>query len=155
LSGEKPATESRFYTIDTVGGMEERVAILLYERARSMGLDVRSIVVPLNAKGYIIVEVGNPADFYHLIRGVRYIKKRRPVVLSKEEAIKAVKPQVEAPKLKKNQTVEIIGGPFKGMKAVVVEVLESRGEVNLTLVESGFRMMVTIPLEHVRPLKEE
>jgi transcriptional antiterminator NusG len=91
-----------------------------------MGLDVRSIVVPVDANGYLIVEVGISGVLYHLTRGVRYVKRKRPVAVREEDALRLAKPVVEAPKVARGQLVEIIGGPFKGMKGRVVEVYEAR-----------------------------
>jgi len=146
---------TRFYALTVTGGTEERVALVLYERARRLGLDIRSIIVPPNLKGYVIVEIGNEADLYYLIRGVRHIKRRRPILMKHEEVEILVKPKAEIPELKKGQVVEITGGPFKGMKGRVIEVYPTRGEVDLTLLESNFQMVVTIPLDQVRPVSEE
>lgn len=152
--GAPSSRHSRFYALSVTGGMEERVASLLAERARNMGLDVRSITVAPAMKGYIMVEVGDSADVYLLVRGLRHVKRKRPIPIQREEAFKLAMPVIEAPKLSRGQTVEIIGGPFKGMKGRIVEVYESRGEVDLTLIESDMRMVITIPADQVRPSEE-
>ena len=146
---------SRFYAILVTGGTEERVALVLYERARRMGLDVKSIIVPPNLKGYVIVEIGNEADLYYLIRGVRHIKRKRPILMKPEEVESIVKPKAEIPELKRGDIVEITGGPFKGMKGRVVEVYPTRGEVDLVLLESNFQVVVSVSLDQVKPAKEE
>jgi len=150
---EVAEVKSRFYAIHVVKGMEGRVALILEERSKSMGLDVRSIVVPVDANGYLIVEVGNSGVLYHLIRGVRYVKRKRPVAVKEEDALRLAKPVVEAPKVARGQLVEIIGGPFKGMKGRVVEVYEARRDVDVSLLD--FRMVVTIPLELVKPIEQK
>ncbi len=146
---------SRFYAIPVTGSMETRVALVFAERVQVMGLDVRSIIVPAGMKGYVIVELGDPGDLYDLIRGVRNVKRRRPLLMKQEEVLKLAKPVVEIPELKRNQIVEIIGGPFKGMRGRVVEVYESRGEVDLVLLESEFHMVITVPIEQVKPAETE
>ncbi len=146
---------TRFYALTVTGGTEERVALVLYERAKRLGLDVRSIIVPPKLKGYVIVEIGNEADLYYLIRGVRHIKRRRPILMKVEEIEMLVRPKAEIPALKKGDVVEITGGPFKGMKGKVLEVYSTRGEVDLTLLESNFQMVVTVPLDQVRLLSKE
>jgi transcriptional antiterminator NusG len=150
---EVAEVKSRFYAIHVVKGMEGRVALLLEERSKSMGLDVRSIVVPVDANGYLIVEVGNSGVLYHLTRGVRYVKRKRPVAVREEDALRLAKPVVEAPKVARGQLVEIIGGPFKGMKGRVVEVYEARRDVDVSLLD--FRMVVTIPFELVKPIEQK
>lgn len=145
--------KTRFYAIHVVGGMEGRVALILEERAKSMGLDVRSIVIPVDAKGYVIVEVGDPGAIYYLVRGIRHVKRRRPVVVKDEDVLRLAKPVVEIPKLSRGQLVEITGGPFKGMRGRVVEIHEARKDVDVSLID--FRMVVTIPLELVKPLEQQ
>ncbi len=145
--------KSRFYAIHVVKGMEGRVALLLEERSRNMGLDVRSIVVPVEANGYVIVEVGSSGVLYHLTRGIRYVKRKRPVAVKEEDALRLAKPIVEAPKVSRGQLVEIIGGPFKGMKGRVMEIHEARKDVDVSLLD--FRMVVTIPLELVKPIEQK
>ncbi|MEM1777537.1 MAG: transcription elongation factor Spt5 [Acidilobaceae archaeon] len=149
---ESSSVKSRFYSVHVTGGMEVRVALILGERARSMGLDVRSIVVPPETKGYIIVEVGDPGAIYYLMRGIRHVKRKRPVQVKEEDVLKLAKPVVEIPKISKGQVIEVIGGPFKGMKGRVLEVYEARKEVDITLLESDYRMVVTIPIELVKPI---
>lgn len=146
---------SRFYAIYVTGGTEERVALILRQRTLAMGLDVRSIIVPLELRGTLIVEVGNPGDLFDLIRGLRDVKRRRPVLIKEEEAVGLAAPVVEVPAVSKDQIVEIISGPFRGMRGRVVEVYDTRGEVDLVLLESDFRMIITVPLEQVRPVSEE
>jgi transcriptional antiterminator NusG len=150
---EVAEVKSRFYAIHVVKGMEGRVALLLEERSKNMGLDVRSIVVPVDANGYLIVEVGSSGVLYHLTRGVRYVKRKRPVAVREEDVLRLAKPIVEAPKVARGQLVEIIGGPFKGMKGRVVEVYEARKDVDVSLLD--FRMVVTIPLELVKPIEQK
>ncbi|MEB3860853.1 MAG: transcription elongation factor Spt5 [Desulfurococcales archaeon] len=145
---------STFYALAVTGGAEERVALLLAERARRMGLDLRSVLVSPKIKRYIIVEVGDPNDFYILIRGVKNLKRRRPIKMKVEEVVSLAKPEREVPKLERGQIVEVTGGPFKGMRGRIVEVYEGRGEVDLTLLESDFRMVVTIPVDQVKPVEE-
>ncbi len=155
MSDERPLRPSRFYAVYVTGGTEERIALILHQRVQGMGLDIRSIVVPSELRGVVVVEAGDPGDLYDLIRGVRGVKRRRPVLITPEEAVKLARPTVEIPELERDQVVEIIGGPFKGMKGRVVEVYESRQEVDLLLLDSDFHMIVTVPLEQVRPMREE
>ncbi len=67
---------SRFYVLRVVGGNEEKVALLLGERAKALNLDVRSVVFSKDLKGAIFVEVGDVKDLYYLIKGVKGIKGR-------------------------------------------------------------------------------
>jgi transcriptional antiterminator NusG len=145
---------SRYYVVYVTGTMEEKVALIIASRVQLMGLDIRSIVVPADLKGYIILEVGNPAHLYEAIRGIRHIKRKRPLLMKKEDVVKLAAPIVEIPEISPGQVVQIIGGPFKGMRGRVVSVSESRGEVDIVLLESDIDMVVTVPIEQVKPEEE-
>ncbi|MCE4604320.1 MAG: transcription elongation factor Spt5 [Aeropyrum sp.] len=144
----------RFYAVLVTGGSEANVAAIIAERARVLGLDIKSITVPPRVKGYVIIEAHDPGDVFEAIRGLRHVKRRRPILLKPEEVIKLAVPEVEVPDIKPGQTVEIVAGAFKGMRAKVVEVNKSKGSVTVALVEPFFRATATIPLDEVRPLEE-
>lgn len=134
--------------------MEERVALILAERVKALGLDVRSIGVPADLKGYVIVEVGDPAALQALLRGVRYVKARKPIALKAEEAVSFLIPKVKVVEFEKGQVVEITGGPWKGMKGRIVEIYKTRSEAEVVLLETGFRLVVTIPLDLLKAAEE-
>ena len=150
---EGRAGQSRFYAIYVTGGFEEKVAVVLAERVRTLNLDVRSIVASKDLKGVIFIEVGNVNDLYYLIRGVRNIKKKRPLQVSIDDVAKLVTPPVAAEEIQKGQVVMIVGGPFKGMRGKVLDV--RRGEVDITLLEGDSKIVVTIPIDQVKPEAEK
>lgn len=147
--GQQPP--SRFYALRVVGGYEEKVALMLGERARSLRLDVRSIVYSKDLKGAVFVEVGDPKDLYYLIRGVKSIRGRA-LQVSVDEVIKLVRPAVVTAEVTRGQVIQVIGGPFKGMKGKVVEVRKS--EVDITLLEGDSKIVVTVPIDQVKPVSE-
>lgn len=150
---ERRAGQSRFYAIYVTGGYEEKVAVVLAERARALKLDVRSIVASKDLKGVIFVEVGNVSDLYYLIRGVRNVKRKRPLQVSIDDVAKLVTPPAVAEEIQRGQIVLVVGGPFKGMRGKVVDV--RRGEVDITLLEGDSKIVVTIPIDQVKPETEK
>ena len=56
--------------------------------------------------------------------------------------------------IKVGQKVEVIAGPFKGEKAKVVRVNDTKEEVTIELVEAAVKMPVTISAEHIRIMSE-
>jgi transcriptional antiterminator NusG len=47
-------------------------------------------------------------------------------------------------------TVEIVGGPFKGMKAKITRIDETKEEVTLELLEATFTLPITVHADYVR-----
>lgn len=148
------ARPSRFYAFEVIGGTEERVALVITQRAQAKDLDVRSVIVPSESRGLIIVEVGSLVDLYEAISGVRNIKRRRPIPVKPEEVERIVKPAVEVPELNVGDIVEVVAGAFKGRRGKVTEVSPSKGEVKLQILDAEFGMQVTVSLDEVRKLEE-
>lgn len=152
--GQARARPSRFYAFEVIGGTEERVALVITQRAQAKDLDVRSVIVPSESKGLVIVEVGSLVDLYEAISGVRNVKRRRPLPIKPEEVERIVKPAVEVPELKEGDIVEVVAGAFKGSRGKVVEVSPSKGEVKLLILDAEFGMLATVSLDEVRRVEE-
>lgn len=150
--GQRPPKPSKFYALKVMGGYEEKVALILGERAKALNLDVRSVVFSKDYKNVVFVEVGDVTDLYYLIKGVRYVRGRRPIPVTIDDVIKLVKPAVTEVVVERGQLIQVIGGPFKGMKGRVIEVRKS--DVDITLLEGDSKIVVTVPIDQVKPISE-
>lgn len=150
--GQRPPKPSKFYALKVMGGYEEKVALILGERAKALNLDVRSVVFSKDYKNVVFVEVGDVTDLYYLIKGVRHIRGRRPIPVTIDDVIKLVKPAVTEVAVERGQLIQVIGGPFKGMKGRVIEVRKS--DVDITLLEGDSKIVVTVPIDQVKPISE-
>ncbi|ESQ20819.1 MAG: Transcription antiterminator [uncultured Acidilobus sp. CIS] len=150
--GQQPPKPSKFYALKVMGGYEEKVALILGERAKALNLDVRSIVFSKDYKNVVFVEVGDVTDLYYLIKGVRYIRGRRPIPVTVDDVIKLIKPAVTEVTVERGQLIQVIGGPFKGMKGRVLEVRKS--DLDITLLEGDSKIVVTVPIDQVKPISE-
>ena len=153
--GERRAVQPRLYAVRTIAGRELDVALIIERRARDENLPIYAIVVPPQIKGYVIVET--PAAFYAslAIQGIRYAKGVVPGVLRYEDVERILKPKAIVETLKPGDIVEIISGPFRGMKGEVVRVNPSRNEVILNVLEVEYPLQITVPGDSVRPSREE
>ena len=50
-------------------------------------------------------------------------------------------------------TVEIIGGPFKGMKATVTRVDHDKEEATVILLDAPYQLPVTVDANYLKPVK--
>ena len=141
----KAPTVARLYAVRTVAGRELDAALLIAQRAVDEGIPLYSVVVPPKIKGYIIVET--PAAFHasNAIQGVRYAKGVVPGVLDYKDVERMLKPEAIIETLKPGDIVEIVSGPFRGMKAQVVRVLSGKNEVVLNVLEVEYSLQVTVP----------
>jgi transcriptional antiterminator NusG len=56
--------------------------------------------------------------------------------------------------LKQGAKVQIVSGPFKGEKAIIMRVNDAKEEVTVELMEAAVKIPVTIKAESIRLLKD-
>ena len=120
----------------------------------SQDLEVYSIIVPPEVRGYVILETPGVHVVYNVIRDLRHVKGQAPGVMSDEEVQRFVSPKPVIETLEPGQEVEIVAGPFKGMKAKVIRIEVPSNEVVLNVLESAYPLQITVPGDYVRPLKK-
>ena len=144
------------YTVRTQVGQESMVVDILAAKAQREGLELYSMAVMPGLKGYILIEADNENTVQRGISGVSLIKSRGVIsgVVKIEElgAILSNKPLMES--IKPDQKVELISGPFKGEKARVIRVNDTKEEVTVELLEATVKIPVTIKAEAIRVIKE-
>ena len=142
-----------FFPVRTVSGKELEVALVIESRAKSMNLDVRSIVVPPRIKGFIIVEAPAAFVIMEAIRGIKHVKGGPGKKMSKDEVLKLVKPKPIIELIELGDIVELVAGPFKGMKAKVEAKDVDKNEVVLNILEAAYPLQITVPANYVKPVR--
>ncbi len=150
-------TNSSIYALKTSVGQERSVARLLARKAKMPGVGISSILVPESLKGYILVESDTKIDLRNPNLKVQHL---RGVVEGKggitfEEAKRFLKPEPIISSIQKGSIVELISGPFKGERAKVVRIDESREEVVLELIEAAVPIPVTVKADQIRIIQKE
>ncbi len=151
---KKDRERSGFYAVRTTAGQELNVALLIENRARYSKLDVRSIIVSPSVKGYVIIEAGGLHVVYEAVRDIKHVKPQAPVMIPRDdiERILIPKPVIEG--LEEGDIVEIIGGPFRGMKAKILRVEVAKNEVILNILESAYPLQITVPGDYVKLVRK-
>lgn len=153
MSQAKPK-RTGFYAIRTTARQEVNIALIMEARVESQDLEVYSIIVPPEVRGYVILETPGVHVVYNVIRDLRHVKGQAPGVMSDEEVQRFVSPKPVIETLEPGQEVEIVAGPFKGMKAKVIRIEVPSNEVVLNVLESAYPLQITVPGDYVRPLKK-
>ncbi|MCS7120484.1 MAG: transcription elongation factor Spt5 [Nitrososphaerota archaeon] len=138
------------YAVRTTVGQERNVANLVNNRVEANKIPVKAILVPETLRGYIFIEAEGPHIIEDAISGVKHVRSRVPGVVSLSDVEKyiIVKPIIE--ELKVNDIVEVISGPFKGMKAKITSIDRTKEEVTMELLEATFTMPITVHADYVR-----
>ena len=153
MEGEKEI-ETMFFAVRTIAGQEKNAAELVEMRAQAKNLPLISILVPETLKGYIFIETLTPHILEEAISGIKHIKSRVSgrVPFSDLEKYLTTKPIIE--ELDIGYTVEITGGPFKGMKAKITRVNKVKQEATLELLEATFTLPITVHVDYLKLIEK-
>ncbi len=141
--------------VKTSIGHEKTVADSIASRAKPKPVGVFAILSPATIRGYVFVEAMNTDGLRDLIKGVRRTRGivKGETTFNEIEHFLTPKPIVSG--IVEGDIVELIAGPFKGEKARVQQIDESKEEITVELFEAMVPIPVTIRGDHVRVLEKE
>ena len=147
---EEEPISANIFVVKTTTGQERNVARLVTAKVKMTNIPIKAILVPEMLKGYVFIETDGPHFVEEAIAGVRHVRSRIPGLVSFSEIERYIikKPVLED--LDEDDVVEIIGGPFKGMRAKITRVDKSKDEVTLELLEATFTLPITVHSDYVK-----
>ncbi|HZD13325.1 MAG TPA: transcription elongation factor Spt5 [Candidatus Binatus sp.] len=151
MTAPQTQQKSAIYAVRTTSGQERTVVDLMASKAKPRKLPIYAILAPEVIKGYIFVEADGPHFVDEAIAGTRHARARtRGVVsISAIERFIITKPVIE--ELKVGDTVEVVGGPFRGLKAKITSIDKVKQEVVIELLEEGFATLpITVHADYVK-----
>ena len=143
--------KTSIYAVRTTSGQERTVVDLMASRAQVKKLPITSILAPEVIKGYIFVEANGPHFVDEAIAGTRHARTRTKGVVSIQaiERFIVTKPVIE--ELSVGNLVEVVGGPFRGLRAKITHVDKVKQEVVIELLEEGFATLpITVHADYVK-----
>lgn len=148
----------RLFAVRVTTGQEMGTALTANERyLRSRELQrssIASVVVFGEVKSYIFVEASNVVDVNRMFYGLRYVKHVSQGYIDYDEVKHLVAPKLAATMIEPGYDVEIVGGPFKGLKARVMGVDRNKNEVTVILLEANYTFPLTMSAEQVKVIKK-
>ena len=144
-------TNSHLFAVRTTGGQEKVVLRLLETKMRSSGLDIQSILLVDNLKGYIVIEAEDPQIMFNAIQGLRHVKGQLRGELQYSEIENYLVKKSTVSELAVDGIVEIIGGRFKGMKATITRVDHEKEEATVILLDAPYQLPVTVDANYLKP----
>jgi len=141
--------------VKTSIGHEKTVADSIASRAKPKPIGVFAILSPATIRGYVFVEAMNTDTLKETVKGVRRTRGmvKGETTFPEIEHFLTPKPIVSG--IVEGDIVELIAGPFKGEKARVQQIDESKEEITVELFEAMVPIPVTIRGDHVRVLEKE
>lgn len=125
---------------------------MLYQKAAAEpDCGVYAILHPGTIKGYVFMEARDLGDAIQLVQGVPHTKGFvKGEVDFEKEVQPLLQPKSSVLDVRKGDLIELIAGPFKGEKAKVIRVDESKEEVTVELIEAAVPIPVTAKGMHVK-----
>jgi len=150
MAEEMKKSPTSVFAVRTTAGQEKNVAKMIAIRVETTKLPIKAVLVPEMMKGYVFIEAEGPHFVEQAITGVKHVRSRVPglITFSEVERYIVSKPIIE--ELDVDDVVEVVGGPFKGMRAKITRIDKSKEEVTLELLEATFTLPITVHADYVR-----
>ncbi len=143
------------FTLRTTANREDQVVDFMVNNIQKKVLNVQAIIRPHGLRGYVFIEATSREDAEQAYFGVPYARGILPTPIEYaeiEHMLETAKIQVN---IQKNDTVEIISGPFKREKAKIVRIDKTKDEVVVELLEAAVPIPITVKMDSVKVIRRE
>ncbi len=134
----------------TTGGQEKTVATFVANRATQKRKPIYSILALDTWKGYVLFEAPNSQVVDESIQGFKHVRSKIPGMMQYQDIEKFLVTKSMVAELNEGDIVEIVAGPFKGMRAKITRVEHPKEDVTVVLLDTPYQMPVTINGSYVR-----
>ena len=141
---------SHLFAVRTTGGQEKIVMRLLEARIKMGKINIQSVVLLSDLKGYVVIEAQDVSAMFDAIQGIRHVRGQLRGELTYNEIDKYLIKKSTVSELAVENTVEIIGGPFKGMKATITRVDKEKEEATVILLDATYQLPVTVDANYLK-----
>ncbi|HVL49027.1 MAG TPA: transcription elongation factor Spt5 [Candidatus Thermoplasmatota archaeon] len=149
------AQKGGIYALKTTINQEKTVAQMLTGKAMRNKTGILAILSPAELRGYVLVEAEDREALEKFVKGIPHARGLvgGETQLSEVEHFLTPKPSVAG--IAEGDIVELIAGPFKGEKARVQRIDESKEEITVELFEAMVPIPVTVRGDNVRVLQKK
>ena len=141
---------SHLFAVRTTGGQEKIVMRLLEARIKMEKINIQSVLLLSDLKGYVVVEAQDVSTMFDAIQGIRHVRGQLRGELTYNEIDKYLIKKSTVSELAVENTVEIIGGPFKGMKATITRLELEKEEATVILLDATYELPVTVDANYLK-----
>lgn len=142
------------YTLKTVVGRENIVLESIASKVKQGELAIQAFVHPEEIKGYVFVE-GDIKDIEKAAKMIPHVRGLIKKPMELKEIQRFLQPKEIVVELNIGDTVEVIGGPFKGEKGKVTRYDKAKREAVLELLEAQVPIPVTISVEFIKVIEKK
>jgi transcriptional antiterminator NusG len=146
---------ARIFAVKTTGGQEKTVAKFVGDRLEKRKQEGRhpqvyAVLVLEAQKGYVFFEAPNAQAVSDAISGFKHVKGMVPGYIQYSDIEKFLVEKSMISDINVNDVIEIIAGPFKGMRARITRVEPQRSEVTVILLDAPYQLPVTVEVGSIK-----
>jgi transcription elongation factor SPT5 len=138
------------FPVKTTGGQERTVATFVANRAIQKKKQIYSVLALDTWKGYVLFEAPNSQVVDESIQGFKHVRSKIPGMMQYSDIEKFLVTKSMVAELNPDDTIEIVAGPFKGMRAKIARVEKEKQEITVNLLDSAFSMPITIDAAYAK-----
>jgi len=147
--------KSKSFSIKTQVGKEQNTADLINSRAKKQKLDIPSILVTPELRGYLFLEGSERERIKDMIKTVSYARNMLDGDIPIDQIEHFLVPTSSVAKISEGDVVEMVSGPFRGETAKVTHIDDTKEEITVELFESVVPIPITVRGEQVRVVKRK
>jgi transcriptional antiterminator NusG len=136
-------------------GQEKSLARLIELKGNKEDSGIYAVLMSEMMKGYTFIEGPDQLSIEKTIADIKILSSRaignRPVPLEELGNLLNPTPSIEG--LTEGDTVEIIDGPFKGLKATLTRIEDQSQEITAELLDSTMALPVKIHADYVKKIR--
>ena len=147
--------KTKIFSVKTQVGKEQNAANLVNARADKSKLEIPSILVTPELRGYIFIEGFVKERINDMIKTVSYARNMLDGDIPIDQIEHFLVPTSAVAKIEEGDIVEMIAGPFRGETAKVTHIDDTKEEITVELFESVVPIPITVRGEQVRVVKRK
>ncbi len=132
------------FPIKTTGGQEKTVATFVAKRAIQKNKPIYAVLALDTWKGYVLFESSSSQAVDESIQGFKHVRSKIPGMMQFSDIEKFLVVKSMMAELMEGDTVEIVSGPFKGMRAKISRLEKEKQEVTVTLLDTPYQIPISM-----------
>ena len=141
---------SPIFPVKTTGGQEKTVATFVAKRAIQKSKPIYAVLALDTWKGYVLFESATSQAVDESIQGFKHVRSKIPGMMQYSDIDKFLVTKSMVAELNEGDTVEIVSGPFKSMRAKITRLEKEKQEVTVILIDTAYQMPISLDAAYLK-----
>jgi transcriptional antiterminator NusG len=141
---------SPIFPVKTTGGQEKTVATFVAKRAIQKSKPIYAVLALDTWKGYVLFESATSQAVDESIQGFKHVRSKIPGMMQYQDIDKFLVVKSMVAELNEGDTVEIVSGPFKSMRAKITRLEKEKQEVTVILLDTAYQMPISLDAAYLK-----